>query len=80
MTENKKQYPHYFRDVSKYSHIDIYRVLDLWQVTSPPLQHAVKKLLCAGKRGYKDYTKDLEETVVAVQRAIEMVEEDGMHY
>lgn len=31
--------------------IDIYRVLVMFGVTDPCLQHAAKKILCAGQRG-----------------------------
>lgn len=42
---------HYHKDISHLKAIDVYRILDLYGVTQPALQHAIKKLLCAGKRG-----------------------------
>src|SRR5690606_25536791 len=36
-------YGHYFRDVSHLQAIDVYRVLRLFGVTDPCLQHATKK-------------------------------------
>lgn len=65
----------YDRDVSKLNKIDIYRVLALYDVTDPCLQHAVKKLLCAGKRGSKDATQDIREALNSLQRYFEMQSE-----
>jgi hypothetical protein len=59
-----------------YDYIDIYRILDLYNVTDPCIQHAVKKLLCAGKRGYKEVEKDVEEAIMSLQRWEEMREEE----
>lgn len=70
------KYNHYIKDVSHLSAIDVYRVLDLYEVTNPALQHAIKKLLCAGKRGEKDYRKDLKEALDSIDRALVMLDED----
>jgi len=40
---------------------DVYRVLTAFNVTSPPIQHGIKKLLCAGIRGKGNEVQDLEE-------------------
>lgn len=72
-------YQHYFKDVSKLKQIDIYRVLDLWEVQDPCIAHAVKKLLVAGNRGYKDTTKDIQEAIDSLNRWKEMqVENKGI--
>ena len=52
--------------------VDVYAVLDAFQVTCPARQHAIKKLLCAGLRGKGDALQDLREAKVSVQRAIEL--------
>jgi hypothetical protein len=49
-----EKYPHYFKDVKHLDSIDVYRVLELFEVSDPCVQHAVKKLLCLGKRGAKN--------------------------
>jgi hypothetical protein len=54
------------------SGVDVYDVLEAFDVRCPARQHAVKKLLCAGARGGKSALTDLEEAGLAVQRAIEM--------
>lgn len=72
-----RPFSHYFRDVRQLDGIDVYRVLKLFEVTDPALQHAIKKLLVPGGRGAKDRRKDLEEAVVSIQRALEMMDEDA---
>lgn len=72
-TSNK--FGHYYRDVEHLKKIDIYRFCDLFDVTGP-LEHALKKIVCAGERGAKDYYKDLNEAIDSINRAIEMREED----
>ena len=67
---------HYFKDVQTLKHIDVYRVLVLFGVTNPCLQHAIKKLLCAGQRGVKDELKDVQEAIASLLRYLEMQTED----
>ena len=75
VTENK--HSHYFKDVSHLSSIDVYRVLSLFSVSDPCIQHAVKKLLVAGGRGAgKDIDKDIKEAVDSLVRWQEMQKED----
>jgi len=52
--------------------IDVYDVLSAFNVVNPAAQHAVKKLLASGQRGYKDVKQDLEEAIVSIERAIEL--------
>jgi len=54
--------------------IDVYDVLDAWEVTCPAIQHAIKKLLMPGQRGSKDKLQDLKEAEQAIKRAIELEE------
>ena len=75
--EAEQKNSHYFRDVSSLRHIDVYRVLSLFSVTDPCLQHALKKVLVAGKRGAKDEVKDIQEAILTLQRKLEMIEEDN---
>lgn len=73
--ENK--HSHYKKDVSNLKFVDVYRVLDLFEVTHPAVQHAAKKVLCAGQRGAKDWVKDIQEAIDSLQRALDMAKEDG---
>lgn len=49
--------------------VDVYDVLKAFSVTCPALQHAAKKVLCAGLRGHKDKSKDIREAIEALERA-----------
>lgn len=69
---------HYFKPVAHLEHIDVYRVLSLFNVTDPCLQHAVKKLLVAGGRGAgKDEAKDIQEAIDTLERWKGMRAEDA---
>ena len=67
---------HYKKNVQHLDMIDVYRVLDLWQVTNPALQHALKKILAAGQRGAKDEAKDVQEAIDSLKRWQDMRGED----
>ena len=73
----EKKHNHYFKDVSNLNEIDVYRVLDLFAVEHPCLQHAVKKLLCAGQRGSKGRDKDIQEAIDTLVGFQDMRKEDN---
>ena len=75
-----RKYNHYFKNVAHLESLDVYRVLQLFGVTDPCLQHAIKKLLCAGLRGVKDQDKDIQEAIDSLQRALEMRHEDQAEF
>jgi hypothetical protein len=69
-------FEYYYKPV-KASHVDIYRILLMYDVTDPCLQHAIKKLLVAGgRKGGKDITRDVDEAMVALQRWQNIQNED----
>lgn len=68
------EFKHYFKEW--FGKIDVYRVLKLFEVSEPAIQHAIKKLLCSGSRGAKGETQDWKEAIASIERAIEMAEED----
>ena len=68
---------HYFKDVQALKTIDVYRVLVLFDVRSHAVGHAVKKLLCAGKRGAKGYRQDLIEAKASIDRELAMMDEEA---
>lgn len=71
------QYPHYYKELpSKTSHLDVYRVLDAFEVKRSTVQHAIKKLLVTGERGVKTELEDLIEARNSLDRAIEMIAEE----
>lgn len=77
---NQIKHSHYKKDVSRLKMIDVYRVLSLFEVTDPCIQHAVKKLLCAGKRGGKSKEQDIREAVDSLNRALQMIAEDSNNH
>lgn len=55
--------------------VDVYRVIEAFGVTSAPLQHLIKKALCAGLRGHKDYIEDLGDIIASARQALEIERE-----
>lgn len=74
--DGDKKYNHYFKNVKHLDHIDVYRVLDLFEVVDPCIQHAIKKLLCAGMRGAKNQPQDIQEAIDSLIRYQDMRKED----
>ena len=70
------KHPHYKKPVFGLQFVDVYRVLALFGVTDPCIQHAVKKMLVAGGRGAKDISQDVQEAIDTLQRWQEMRLED----
>lgn len=74
------KHSHYFKNVSHLETIDVYRVLQLFDVKNPCIQHAIKKLLVAGNRGGgKNQQQDLKEAIDSINRAIDMMHEDYLN-
>ena len=49
--------------------VDVYRVSDAFPTGSAPIDHAVKKMLCAGLRGHKDKITDIDNAIESLQAA-----------
>ncbi len=67
---------HYKKSVKHLDMIDVYRVVELFNVQAGPIDHAVKKLLCAGGRGHKDLDRDIQDAIDSLERWKEMRRED----
>ena len=52
--------------------VDVYDILNAFNVTCPAIQHAIKKLLMPGNRGHKTKRQDLEEALDSINRAIDL--------
>lgn len=72
MVRENSKHSHYFKDVSELTSIDVYKVLQLFEVNDPCLQHIVKKALCAGQRGHKDFKKDIQDILDTAKRCVEI--------
>lgn len=67
----------YHREVPT-STVDVYRILHAFEVHDPCLQHAIKKLLVAGRRlGGKSLDQDVAEAIWTLNRWVEMRAEDA---
>jgi hypothetical protein len=72
--QNKEEFPHYFKELPEgTTHVDIYMVLALFDVTDQAIGHAVKKLMCPGQRGGKGKMQDLEEAVKTLKRGLDVM-------
>lgn len=52
--------------------VDVYDVLQAFNVTNPALQHLIKKALCVGIRGHKTKQQDLQDIIDGAIRAKEL--------
>lgn len=55
--------------------VDVYRVLDAFNVTSSPTQHRIKKDLVTGRRGHKDHRQDLVDIVESAKAELLMYDQ-----
>jgi hypothetical protein len=65
----------YMREVKPGVWIDVYDLLQAFDVSDPCLQHLIKKALAAGKRGHKDALTDYKDILASAKRALELYEE-----
>ena len=71
-----EKHSHYKKDVRHLDYIDVYRIIDLYELHDPCFQHALKKILVPGARGHKDLTKDINDIIDTMQRKLEMIAEN----
>ena len=60
--------------------VDVYRVIDAFNVTDAGLQHALKKILMPGLRGKGGTMQDLEEARDAVSASIDLLKDKGKNH
>ena len=73
----RTKHSHYHKAVAHLTFVDVYRVLQLFNVTDQAIGHAIKKLLVAGGRGAgKDMSRDIQEACDSLNRWQEMQAED----
>lgn len=70
------KHSHYFR-ACPYDHIDVYRILEIFEVKDPCAQHAIKKLLALGNRGQKDSARDVQDVIDTMTRWQKMRAEEN---
>ena len=69
--------PDYYDYVFNGVKIDPYRILEVYEVHHPALQHAIKKLLRSGRKEGQSIIDDVRESISALQRYLEMMEEES---
>lgn len=69
----------YQREIKPGVFVDVYDVLQAFDVTNPALQHLVKKALAVGQRGHKDAAEDLQDIIDSALRAQELESPDPKH-
>lgn len=62
----------YHREIKPGVFVDVYDVLNAWQVQNPALQHLIKKALQPGARGHKTREQDLADILASAIRAKEL--------
>lgn len=55
--------------------VDVYRVIDAFDVVNGQLSHLVKKALACGQRGHKDAVEDYEDIALSAKNAVIMVKQ-----
>lgn len=66
---------------SKYQRVIKGRTVDIYDIAfayglDPARSHALKKLLCPGSRGLKDFKTDINEAIVSLERCVAMRESE----
>lgn len=62
----------YMREIHAGVWVDVYDVIEAFEVTDGGFQHALKKILACGKRGHKDESEDRKDILVSVKRSNEI--------
>ena len=68
----------YHREIKPNVWVDVYDVLDAFDPDNRNAadDHAIKKMLLPGKRGHKDGIKDRKEAIQAIERSVQIIEEN----
>ena len=73
--QTQHEYGRHYRMTFNGVKLDPYRICKLYEITDPAHQHAIKKLLRAGK-SIKSLRQDMEEVQMSIARMLEMMDED----
>ena len=66
----------HYRFVYRGIKLDPFRISEIYEMTSFAMMTILKKCLCAGNRGHKDYKQDLLDIISAANRELEIVLEN----
>ena len=62
----------YMREILPEVWVDVYDVINAFDVTDGGFQHALKKMLAPGQRGHKDEAEDRKDIMASVKRSNEI--------
>jgi len=62
----------YMREILPGVWIDVYDVIEAFQVNDGGMQHALKKILACGQRGHKDEATDRKDILASIKRSNEI--------
>ena len=74
--EVKKDAGAHYRFQYRGLNLDPFRIAQIYNMTDFCMMTILKKTLCAGNRGHKDFKQDLKDIICAAQRKLEMIKED----
>lgn len=72
--ESPREFDHYYKEIKPGVTVDVYNVCDAFTMPAA-VDHAVKKCLASGSRGYKDQRQDIEEAIKSLRRQLEIIDE-----
>jgi hypothetical protein len=78
MSIEKTDHGQHYRFAYNGINLDPFRICQIYHVNDFALQTIIKKALCAGGRGHKDFRQDLLDIICAAERRIEMLDEDDV--
>jgi len=69
----------HYRFSYKGINLDPFRIAKIYEMKSFAMMTILKKCLCAGERGHKDYEQDLKDIINAAERELEIIKEDKIY-
>ncbi|WP_252108969.1 MULTISPECIES: hypothetical protein [unclassified Halomonas] len=70
--DNMPTHSKYHREIKPGVWVDVYDILQAWDVRNSALQHLIKKALAPGQRGHKDLMTDMDDIIASAKRAKEL--------
>jgi hypothetical protein len=67
-----KHYRYQYKGIN----LDPFRIAQVYNINNMAQFTALKKILCTGKRGYKDLIVDIDDIICAMNRWKQMIHED----
>ena len=76
LVEDKEDAGKHYRFMYKGIKLDPFRIASIYNMKSFAMMTILKKVLCAGNRGHKNYQQDLKDIICAAERELELIQED----